>query len=447
MAGTISGKVTYTGSTTGTLMVVALTDTTPQGQPAAFSDGDSLGNYSMGGLPDGTYYIGSLLSANPGCMKQTDPWGFYNISGNIAPVVITGNNSVSGINITLTDGTTEHPNPFYHVSGYSAPTQILTLPSETNAGVEPALAYDGSSFYLYKHDYKGAGSAKIYVINPSTGEVSATHIFTLQSSQNGVSWLNSFLFVNGTLWATGGYGDPSGNGGRDGLFQINIAASSSSNQIPLDTSLSLATGMASDGTVFYLVVDSGTAHGVMKYDPAHDAKLPTTYLFKIIGHPQSICYADAYLWVGIDSLRQLNPATGTSLGNYNVPPAAAGVFANTLFWMWDGCDNTLKGYSIAGAGVRARLSNNNAVNFSLSSNYLNPLKSTAKISYRLPALSQVTLTIYNSIGQEIAALVNEQQSTGEHSFTFDASRYPSGVYFFTLKAGTLTVTKKLTIKI
>ena len=115
--------------------------------------------------------------------------------------------------------------------------------------------------------------------------------------------------------------------------------------------------------------------------------------------------------------------------------------------MWDGCDNTLKGYSMAGAGVRARLSNNQAVNFSLSLNYLNPFKPAAKISYRLPAVSQVTLRVYNGIGQEIAALVHEQQSTGEHSFTFDASRYPSGLYFFTLKAGSLTVTKKLIIKI
>jgi hypothetical protein len=63
--------------------------------------------------------------------------------------------------------------------------------------------------------------------------------------------------------------------------------------------------------------------------------------------------------------------------------------------------------------------------------------------------SLVTLKIYDILGNEIATLVNEYQNAGEHSIIFDASGssfkggLASGVYFYRLKAGNNTLTKKM----
>jgi len=71
--------------------------------------------------------------------------------------------------------------------------------------------------------------------------------------------------------------------------------------------------------------------------------------------------------------------------------------------------------------------------FNLYQNYPNPFNPSTVIKYSIPKAQFVTLRVYNSIGQEIATLVNTQQNTGFYEVTFDASRFASGVYFYILK--------------
>jgi Secretion system C-terminal sorting domain len=73
--------------------------------------------------------------------------------------------------------------------------------------------------------------------------------------------------------------------------------------------------------------------------------------------------------------------------------------------------------------------------FSLEQNYPNPFNPSTKIQYNLPENSFVSLKVYNSIGQEVASLVNTVVPAGSHEITLDASKLNSGVYFYTLKAG------------
>jgi len=83
--------------------------------------------------------------------------------------------------------------------------------------------------------------------------------------------------------------------------------------------------------------------------------------------------------------------------------------------------------------------------FTLSQNYPNPFNPTTTINYQLPTSSIVTLKVYDVIGREVAMVVNEVKEVGSYSVQFDASHLSSGIYFYTIKAGNFTATKKLTL--
>ena len=82
-------------------------------------------------------------------------------------------------------------------------------------------------------------------------------------------------------------------------------------------------------------------------------------------------------------------------------------------------------------------------NFELSQNYPNPFNPSTKIRYAVPNLSFVTLKVYDILGNEIAVLVEKEQSTGYYEVNFDGSVLPSGVYFYMIRAGNFISTKKL----
>lgn len=71
----------------------------------------------------------------------------------------------------------------------------------------------------------------------------------------------------------------------------------------------------------------------------------------------------------------------------------------------------------------------------LSQNYPNPFNPTTVISYQLPAVSNVSLKIFDLLGREVELLVCGHQQAGDHAVSFDASYLPGGVYLYRLQAG------------
>jgi hypothetical protein len=84
----------------------------------------------------------------------------------------------------------------------------------------------------------------------------------------------------------------------------------------------------------------------------------------------------------------------------------------------------------------------------LMQNYPNPFNPSTKIKFEIPSAGQryafdVQMIIYDMLGREVALLVNEELKPGSYSVTFDGSNYASGVYYYTIYAGSFTDTKKM----
>lgn len=81
--------------------------------------------------------------------------------------------------------------------------------------------------------------------------------------------------------------------------------------------------------------------------------------------------------------------------------------------------------------------------FSLSQNYPNPFNPSTKISWQSPVSGHQTIKIYDVLGNEVAVLVDEFKQAGSYEVEFNASQLSSGIYFYTLKAGSFIEIKKM----
>ena len=82
-------------------------------------------------------------------------------------------------------------------------------------------------------------------------------------------------------------------------------------------------------------------------------------------------------------------------------------------------------------------------NYRLLQNYPNPFNPKTAISYQLSAVSDVELSIYNLLGQNVATLVSATQSAGSYNIEWDGAAFSSGVFFCRLEAGEFVKVIKL----
>jgi beta-glucanase (GH16 family) len=134
----------------------------------------------------------------------------------------------------------------------------------------------------------------------------------------------------------------------------------------------------------------------------------------------------------------LNLAVG---GNWPGNPDATTLFPDTLFvdyvrvYQSDPTSSTSFG----------RMGDDAPSEYGLGQNYQNPVNPSTSISFSLPTRSFVSLKVFNSTGRNIATIVSEELSAGNHSRQWNADGLTSGVYFYRLQAGPFTETKKLVL--
>jgi len=83
--------------------------------------------------------------------------------------------------------------------------------------------------------------------------------------------------------------------------------------------------------------------------------------------------------------------------------------------------------------------------YKLSQNYPNPFNPSTKIEYSIPEQSFVELKVYDILGNEVATLVNQEQSVGSYRADFSGAGFSSGMYIAKLQVGNYTKTIKMTL--
>jgi len=81
----------------------------------------------------------------------------------------------------------------------------------------------------------------------------------------------------------------------------------------------------------------------------------------------------------------------------------------------------------------------------LHGNYPNPFNPVTTISYTMPKAGKVTVEVFNTLGQKVVTLLDEEQSQGGHQVVWDANNAPSGVYYYRLWGDDFYVVKSMTL--
>ncbi len=104
---------------------------------------------------------------------------------------------------------------------------------------------------------------------------------------------------------------------------------------------------------------------------------------------------------------------------------------------------TVKMWNLGYSSVTGIKNPHKREDFQLSQNFPNPFNPTTTIQYQLPKAGNVTIRVYDILGNEVATLVNGEKPAGVYETKFNASNLSSGLYIYQLKAGNFMQTKKM----
>ncbi len=445
--------------------------TAPQSVSATITDGNPSGGPSGVASANILYTIDGVTNSVAMSNTSGDQW-----SGEIP-------GQSPGTKITYTvDATDVQGNSSTSLSSFSY------LVFKPTPGFKTLVVFNGfdfkatgypQSYYFGIGDYANYNTLEfdhdVWAYGPLTTELVNyyTNIVEISSSLNGPAdynddvirpWLAASLdnnyFLAGQEWL----------GARNGYVNQDFAAGSFEYDILgithsyNDVSYAASTGQALPQRLFPIagatsLGDSlntafvATTADSLQYDPTYESSDGTSNWMDVYDVLSDVTVDVNAETRGIDNVAnvQILPAAShrtLAAGNKVVYMAYDPLYVNTSDpYTWLGFSNTapqVQALYWFGAVV-VSVEDNGTVpgTFNLSQNYPNPFNPSTFIEFSVAERSNVTLKIYDVLGREVAALVNATKDAGNYKVNFDASKLASGLYVYTLNAGSFTSSKKM----
>ena len=138
---------------------------------------------------------------------------------------------------------------------------------------------------------------------------------------------------------------------------------------------------------------------------------------------------------------------GASWFGQDIPSSALSdlyfVNKNTGWAVGDGIFKTTNGGGIVSVGASTTLRSNAPERLQLYQNYPNPFNPSTVIKYQLSKSGMVSLRVYDILGRLVSTMVDNWEQAGEHSRSWEANHFSSGVYFYVLRTGEFSESKKM----
>jgi hypothetical protein len=385
-----------------------------------------IGSYNTPGLSvdvfvNGDYCYAATTDSGLQIIDISDPInpifaGSHSIPGSAKKVFVSGQYAFVG----WLYGTDQGGIQIINVSNPSSPT--LTGSFDTY-GFVWGLIIQNSYAYIANPD---SGLQIIDISDPSNPVATGSH---------GVSDFARDVFVNDSLayvsWGTcGGLGDCWG-----GMEIFNV----SDNHNPISIGQYFIY-TASTKAVFVTADYAYICYHNLGYNGFEIVNVSTPSNPDMVGNydsgfPSGIYVSGDYAYTnsyyGIQIVDVSDPAGPTFVADYDTPGVASGIFLNGehIFVAAESSIMILQFNPQTELGEIEIL----PAQLSLAQNYPNPFNASTTISFVLPQASEVTISIYNLLGQQVATILEDGLPAGEHDVVWNAEDSPSGVYFARLE--------------
>ena len=179
-------------------------------------------------------------------------------------------------------------------------------------------------------------------------------------------------------------------------------------------------------------------------DPVHPVVVGS---YDTPGNATGVFVSDDYAFIadhsnGVQLVNVLDPTNPTFLSECDTDGQALGIYATGGYaYVADWYSLVILRYNPTGVGEEKRWLGE----FSLSHNYPNPFNIRTIIRYALPKASNVSIEVYSLLGHKVAILVNGPVQAGPQTVTWDASDFPSGLYFYRLRSGSKVLTGRMSM--
>jgi photosystem II stability/assembly factor-like uncharacterized protein len=311
-------------------------------------------------------------------------------------------------------------------------SNLVFVIKTTNGGANWNTAYNQSGYYMQS----------LFFLNALTGiGVGGYNPRFFRTTDGGFSWSNNYLLLNNGPLTSVYFPDPLTGyaaGPDTNIFKTTNAgvnwsqiyyAGSNLNSIYF---INISTGWMAGGSVLYITTNGGN-NWLSNYLP--------------INSLSSVRFVnDQTGWV----CGSAGSISGSTNGGANWTLQATGIttylyslsFINVQTGWAVGMNGRILKTTTGGITYIQQISNEIPNEFKLYQNYPNPFNPTTNIKFQISKLSVAKIIIYDILGREVTTLVNEQLKPGTYEVEWNASNYPSGVYYYKLSSGEFSETRK-----